>query len=836
VRARIAAVSAAIGAVLAAGCSGGHSDARAEHNQGLAALAAGKFEDAEKKLLAARDHAGGDDELRRRAAYHLGLAHAKHAESLGDGEAEHAIELYRQGASWMRDAVRLDAEDAEARRTLEVILRRIQALADKLGREEGKLEARLDRLVEEQRGVLTSVRQLLAQAASAGASSDPVGFRSEFDRVATAERQLGAEAGAIADMASDEQAAIKAQPEDQRSPEQRGRLAALDGAVGYVDRGRQSASETRLALRRLQGQTAHGRGDAALAQWKRAREQLLDPVSVLQRVAADHREATVSTGVLVELRAGRLTLKGAPAGEPPPWLTAENLAQGEKDARDRASEVRARLDALAQAPAGGQPGAGQPGSGQPAGGQPAGGQAGAGPAAAGGAPPDPQMARLQDAARAALPHLDRALAALAAAGEALTAGKLDAAQPRQAEAEDALLQAIERFADLRQLIEIAHGQETALVGLLDPKNEQAAKLAAPERARLVTEGATRNLERVKRLTGLLADEKASAEAQAAAQAGPPPGAQPPPAGGAPGQAQGQAPGQAQDQAAAQEAAARAELLDRAEKARAGAEAALARLVQAVQHGQAAAARGGARASAEEALHQLDELRRLFFTLVERLKELRARQGETHDKTATAAASSDDAERDKAVPPLADSQAEHAQVAQALAEGLAGQADAAAQSGDPKAAKQAEAARKATDEVRAAQEQMADAARGLGEARDAIGTQSSDLSPAVTAQSEALDHLDEAIRLLEPPDDEKQDQDQNKNDQKQQGGDKDKDKDKDKNGGKDGQGDKPPPSPGEKVSAQQAERRLQSIRDREAERRRERDRRQQARPEPVDKDW
>ncbi len=216
---------------LAASCAGDRSDARAGHNRGLAALAAGKFEDAEKALLAARDGAGGDDELRRRAAYHLGLAHARHAESLAETEAERAVDLYRQGASWMRDAVRLDPEDAEARRTLEVILRRIQALVDRLGREEGALEARLDRLIEEQRGVLGGVRALLAEVARAGASSDPVGFRAEFDRVATAERQLNAEAGAIADTAADEQASIRARPEDQRSPEQRGRLAALDAVI-----------------------------------------------------------------------------------------------------------------------------------------------------------------------------------------------------------------------------------------------------------------------------------------------------------------------------------------------------------------------------------------------------------------------------------------------------------------------------------------------------------------------------------------------------------------------------------------------------------------------------
>ncbi|HTE56686.1 MAG TPA: hypothetical protein VK698_37795 [Kofleriaceae bacterium] len=789
---------AAIGSLAA--CGGTRSSARVEHNQGLAALAAKKFEEAEKQLLAARDHAGADDELRERAAYHLGLAHARHAESLGEEEAEHAIDLYRQGASWLRDAVRLDPDDREARQTLEVVLRRIQVLTDKLGREEGKLEARLDRLVEDQRGVLASVRALLGEIGKAGAASDPVGFRGEFDRIATAERQLGAEAGAIADLAADEEATIQAVAEDQRSPEQRGRLVGLEAMTDYTDAGRQAAAEVRLALRRLEGQVAHGRGDAALARWKRAREQLLDPVSVLQRVAGDQRETSMGTELLEKLQAGKISLKGSPAG-PPPWLTAEILAQGEKDAGERATEVRARLEALSQAPA---PGPGAQGGAQAA--------------------PDPEMARVQSSAREALPHLDRAIAAIKASVDALGGRSVGAARPHQAEAEDALFHAIELFAGLRQLIELAYGQEAQLVGLLDPKNEEATKLAGEERSRLVTDGAARNLERVKRLTGLLADEKTKAEAeaaQAAAQAGAAqpgqPGAQP----GQPGAQPGQPP-------ADEQAASRNELFARAEKARAGAEAALARLGQELRGG----ARGGARAkaSAEDALHQLDELRRLFFTLIERLKELRERQGETHDKTATAQAAAEDA-RDRSVPPLADAEGEHAQVAQMLADALAKQADQAGQAGqaDPKAAEAAENMRKATEEVRGAQEQMADAARVLGEARDAIGTQSTDLTPGVTAQVAALDHLDEAIRLLEPP---KQDKDKDqKQDQKQdQGGDKDKDKDKS------GQQGEKSPSPDEKVSAQQAERRLQSIRDREAERRREREERKQARPDPVDKDW
>ena len=47
---------------------------------------------------------------------------------------------------------------------------------------------------------------------------------------------------------------------------------------------------------------------------------------------------------------------------------------------------------------------------------------------------------------------------------------------------------------------------------------------------------------------------------------------------------------------------------------------------------------------------------------------------------------------------------------------------------------------------------------------------------------------------------------------------------------------PKQEPDRNQTSAQAERRLQQIRDREAERRREREKAQQARPDPVDKDW
>ena len=102
--------------------------------------------------------------------------------------------------------------------------------------------------------------------------------------------------------------------------------------------------------------------------------------------------------------------------------------------------------------------------------------------------------------------------------------------------------------------------------------------------------------------------------------------------------------------------------------------------------------------------------------------------------------------------------------------------------------------------------MLDAGAVLGEARAQAGTVSYSLEPGLEHQTKALEHLENAIRILEPPQ-EQQDQDQDQQEQQQ-----------------------------DQVSQQQAQRRLQAIRDREAQRERERKNQQRSQPDPVEKDW
>ena len=147
---------------------------------------------------------------------------------------------------------------------------------------------------------------------------------------------------------------------------------------------------------------------------------------------------------------------------------------------------------------------------------------------------------------------------------------------------------------------------------------------------------------------------------------------------------------------------------------------------------------------------------------------------------------------------------HATLGKALAEALAAQADQAQNAKDPQAQQQQKTLAEAAEEVRKGQTAMANAARILKDDQKQAQTMSFDLEAPIEQQKQAMAHIEAAIRILEPPQDQKKDQQQNQQNQDQQ------------------------------ISQEQAARRLQAIREREAERQRKQQ--QPSQPEPVEKDW
>ena len=731
---------------------------RGRYNLGLTHFNADGFETAADEFLAARDSAGPDAELRYRAAFNLGLALAEGV--LPEAEPADAIATLRQSAAWFADAVRLaPAEDEDARINLELVTRRILELADQLN-QGNRLEARLDRVIDDQRGLRDDVRRLLVDIEAEQAGAEPLGFSGTFEAFASRERTLLAEVGDCIDLAAEERLFIEQTPDEERTVEQQSRAYQLAALADYLERARQSLSDTRRLLRRLQGERGHRRADAALAELKRAREQLLDPVQVLQAAMRDELELLNHTTALAAFRDESLQLDETV----PAWLTDKHLAERQEDIAARSGGVLGRFEAVAASP----------------------------PEAS-----DEENARALQAISEAVPILERGLGAMRDAIAALEEANPAAARANENQALEALAQAIERFAGVKELVELAYANQGRIVALLDPQAEGAsAELSSAERAEAIFALGEQNRERLERLQPLLEEEKAAATATPEGE---------------------EQPNEEARQAAEQRYA-------QAEALRSQAAEGLATLLDEVERiASAEAPPTNARSAASETLDALDALRRLFFSIVEHLQALHADQADTHDRTATLQfESSADSVEDlpAGLGLVAERQTGHGQLGDALADALAQQADAAAaapaQEGAAADPQMGEKLAEAAAEVRKAGGRMHSASAVLADAAERAGMMSPELEPALEDQLAALDHLQNALRALSPPSEQNQGDEQGSGDNQQQA--------------------QQQPSPeDEQMSQRQALQRLQAIRDREAERRQRRNR-QAMQTAPVEKDW
>ena len=340
------------------GCAGEHRAARDRYNEGVAALGKRDYDAAEKALLDARSQAGVDPELRFRAAYDLGFAFASHADQkrIGkDADLTAALDLAQQAASWLADASRLRPDDADTRANLAIARAKVQAISDELRKGEGKLEARLDRLIGEQRGELDEARGAWLAIKETG-GSDPLAQQGTLTHLADRERGIVAEAGVVGDLAADEIDAIGKKPEDKRSEQEKVRVIQLKNLDLYLMQGRTRITEARRKLQELAAEDGVGRSEAALVALKRAREQLLDPITVMKQVAQDEL-AVLQDTAHADTRALELAptagagKEARPPAALPGWLEPPVIAERQGGIRDRLEEVRTRMQAAADAPA-----------------------------------------------------------------------------------------------------------------------------------------------------------------------------------------------------------------------------------------------------------------------------------------------------------------------------------------------------------------------------------------------------------------------------------------------------------------------------------------------------
>ena len=241
-----------------------------------------------------------------------------------------------------------------------------------------------------------------------------------------------------------------------------------------------------------------------------------------------------------------------------------------------------------------------------------------------------------------------------------------------------------------------------------------------------------------------------------------------------------------------------------------------------------------------AVKGLENLRRLFFSIIEHLRDTAERQIELGDGTESALALAEsDAEALAAkVGPIAKRQGELANFTEQLAEALheQSQQDPAQLIGEEAAADEA-AAKEATMKLIQASELVLGASEDMNGAAEGLTTDAPVRETIRAQQDAAVKQLAEALALLQPP--REQDQEGEQGDQQEQGQ-QEQDQQQQPQGQQEQeqqqQQGQPEQSEASQQQAQDPARMLQSVRDREAERHRRREGRSQQGYEPVERDW
>lgn len=759
-------------------------DPRARFNRANAALAGGDPAAAAMGLRDARRDAPDDPALRYAATYNLGMAAVARADAEEDPQA--SLAALHEAADWFREAVALRPDEEDPRHNLEVVLRRALILADELAQaQEGDLETALDAMIERQRGQLGASAELLGAVAGREGLDEEAALaqlRPAFASAATDQRVLRAEADALAERVVREREAILRMAEDVRAPEDTLRAAQLEGVLVYLDASIERMGGVRRQLRLRRPERAYRRGAAALGELKRSRDQLRDPVEQIDVLIQETGEVLQKTGAILSAK-GTLAA-GAEAPALPAFLTPGAVEEDVRRLTDRVGELAGRLQVAAEQAAQADP-----------------------PPAAPPGTPDPAV--LREALAGAAPFVREAAGDLERATTELGAEALREALSSEAQAGRALADAQEFFFDLARLLEVA-AEDQARIAELALTEEEAVAQVRDEYAPMASALQSKNLERALRLETLLGRERENTLA-AAAQAA------------APGSNEG-----AEESAANEKAR-----FDAADALLAAAEGEM----EAAGLGFAANALdwSGSGAHAATARDHLEQLRMLFFSLIEHLQALAREQVDLADETnQTAALSASEADPQATADRAAALGVEQGGLetrAGAIADVLLEQSEATAPDGtDPQQAEDAQArTRQAAEHVASAQLAMREAKAGLESEAPTLGT-------VAPAQTVAIEELMKALELLAPPPPPEDPQGDDQNEQEEsdsEGG----EEPEQPEGGDEGQGSRENEAAEAEAGPEDPGQLLQGVRDREAERRRDREREaERRRSQPVNRDW
>lgn len=851
------------------------------YNRGIVLISTDP-DQAERMLNAARTSAGVDGELRFRALYNLGWVEVNRADALLDSDPESALSHLEMAASRFRESIRIRDEADDARHNLEIISRRIIELRDAIAKQNPKeLATRLDELITMQRGHQTELQQATMRFDSSDLNA--LEDREIFRKLGSTERQVLSDMEKFLADARSELSAIKNAATDQPDSESQIKAAQIESMLQYIESSIQGMSKARSFTRRMQSSRAFVRWASALTDAKRGRDQLRDPIEVLSVLIADGGELTQLTRSLAaskQLKLGGLDLNGDDGvvanAAAPKWLSGEYLQQTQESLTARTKELQQILSAGVE-----QANRAEASS----------------PATSGDVSADPNQAAQQKLlanVADALPLIGEATKFFEQAAGELSAERFDQASPLQSEGIVALMDAAEYFYDLRRLIEAMYGDQQSVAAFV----RELSEAPEPDLAEMVLNASQamqdKNLSRAARLDALLDEEIAKLGQQEQSVAA------------APGQTAGSpnGPGQpAPDQLTPEQLEQQKQRFDLAKALLASAKenmhlvnSGFTDALKGIQSQDAAERDAAERDAKKHAAEQdagvqveqppspevtqvpgsaygtreqkrlelpnkeieavvsdLEELRRLFFTFIEHLRDTTQRQAELNDSTSEIAAQSET--KPEQLGSLQTRQSTLRTTSEAIAEALQKQSEEAASSQmpgstDPNAqAAQAEqnqanaetlaqasqlvgegaqamqAAAEKLEPISPQTDAISEAAAGgeLPEEGSAAGetpAAASELDLALTQQQIAFEKLLEALKLLDdrqsPQNQDQQNQDQQQQDQNQ-----------------DQQQQQPQEQQQQNMDANQM---LQAIRDREAQRRRDKQEAQAVGSAGVDKDW
>lgn len=762
---------------------------------------------AEKLLEAARRNAGSNAELRFRSCYNLGWVKVTQADQqLSDEKPEEALDALKSSANWFREAIRLRPNSIQSRENLEIVLQRITELADSINREEPKdFAGELDELIQRQSNLLQVYRDLLHRVSREDQATFSEQLSQSFRLASVDQRLLNSDLQEVNRKASEMVAELRRQQATKQSTDpaeqqQVLRLAQVEQALIYSERAIQRLGQARSQLRFKNAKRAALRSSLGLDELKRARDQLRNPAEILRQIIADSQLLNQQTKALA---AGKNTIAAFLGNqiELPEWLDPEYLMQFQQTQTERTEELAGLLNAAAKQ---GNPTA---------------------PSLSSDQDPDPNLQKLASLAAAAR-LVDEAKNEFLTSHQQLNDHKIFQADPAQQRAITKLKQAYELFADLKGLLEItyaAQAQTTLNLQSATRLPEKARLQVSPELAAQIQT----NLERAQRIKNLISEKAAAQDSQSTAGS--------------------------TDPARPSHSSQDHEKLQLAQS-----------LIEEVLENLAAIGNQleePANVKDEDwmSLHQqsllaenrLNELRRLFFSIVERLRETAGRQnrlnGETRDSLdpienklqANPSQQTDaqiDAERAKerekertkkieqVLAPLRSRQNELAAATAEIGDSLQQTADTSqritptdqSQGGqlDDRQKQQLELLEKYEQAAALVNEGQTAMDQGAAE----MGNKDADFELIKSKQGIALEKLVEALQLLQPPD-------QNQDQENQESGNNE---ESDPAEGQSGEGKQ------ENAQDTAAQRMLQGVRDREAQRRNERN--QGKYQERVEKDW